>query len=309
MESINILKLSLYQIQMFLEVAKNESITLAAGKLHLSQPMLSKNIAAIERELGLILFIREKGRLKLAPAGKLMQRELDAAVELIERAIMRAHVIQTAGNAPLRIGFPDSMYQEKILLPSIADFRKRTDDFRYNVEFYQFRNLPSEVMCGNIDIIFTTLFELDSVADMGMEHKIALRYPLTAYVSQKSPLAGRKSVTTDELRSFRLVMPSLRVVPNYYKNVILKLFGSEKSMPQVGYYASSSDAVAANVVEDNDIFIADCARQVPDFHNLIGVPIEGTESGVVLAWRRGAHPYVDDFAENTISYWSEHAVH
>ena len=305
MENINILKLSLYQIQMFLSVARSESITISARNLHLSQSMLSKNIARIEEELGLILFWREKGRLKLTSAGRIMQNELSVAMDIIELGIEKAYAEQAVQTRPLRIGYPDSNDQSKCLLPSVTNFRNITGDFRYNIEFYKFRDLPVEIQRGTLDLIFSTLFEERSIKASGMEYEIITRYPLTIHVTRESPLAGKDSVSIDELRTMRLVMPSPRVVPNYYENVILKLFQGGPA-PKVSYYANSSDAVAANIVNADEIFISDCFRKVEEFYNLVRIPIRETESGMILAWKKGAHPLVDSFAENTIAYWKTH---
>lgn len=307
MENINILKLSLYQIQMFLSVAKSESITISARNLHLSQSMLSKNIARIEEELGLILFWREKGRLKLTSAGRIMQNELSVAMNVIELGIEKAYAEQAVQTRPLRIGYPDSNDQFKCLLPSINNFKNIVESFRYNVEFYQFRDLPVETQRGNLDLIFSTLFEESSIKASGMEYELITKYPLTIHVIQNSPLAKKECVSIDELRMMRLVMPSPRVIPNYYENVILKLF-KDGPVPKVSYYANSSDAVAANIVNDDEIFISDCFRKVEDFYNLVRIPILNTESGMILAWRKGSHPLVDAFARNTIAYWKNHNI-
>ena len=48
-------------LRYFLTVAKEQSFTKAAEQLHITQPTLSRQIAALEEELGTVLFVR-KGR-------------------------------------------------------------------------------------------------------------------------------------------------------------------------------------------------------------------------------------------------------
>ena len=45
-------------LRYFLTVAKEQSFTKAAEQLHITQPTLSRQMAAFEEELGIILFIR-----------------------------------------------------------------------------------------------------------------------------------------------------------------------------------------------------------------------------------------------------------
>ena len=60
------------QIKCFLAAADCLSFTKAAERLYLSQPVLSRQIASMEDELGIELFIREKKSIRLTPAGEVM---------------------------------------------------------------------------------------------------------------------------------------------------------------------------------------------------------------------------------------------
>ena len=302
------MKISIYQMQMFLSVAKTESISVSARNLHLSPSMLSKNISKTEEELGIILFIRDKGRLRLTPAGKVLREEFSRAIETVQLGIQKARMEQAVVEKPLRIGYPDSSNQKKVLPLSLFDYKRKNPSFDYNVEFYQFKDLPVEIKQGNLDIIFTTLFEEKSVKDLGMKYEVIIKYPLTIHVTPENPLSKKREVTIDDLAEMKLVLPSPLVVPNYYENVIVKLFKDKPFMPSISYYAHSSDAVVANIKSADEVFISDMNRKVEDFYNLIRIPIKGTESGVILAWMPGSRPLVDDFAKNTIEFWEENSI-
>ena len=64
------------QIKCFLAAADCLSFTKAAERLYLSQPVLSRQIASMEDELGIELFIREKKSIRLTPAGEVMAEGL-----------------------------------------------------------------------------------------------------------------------------------------------------------------------------------------------------------------------------------------
>ncbi len=72
------------EMEYFLAVAREESITAAAEKLYIGQPAVSKIISALEKELGTKLFIREHGGVILTPSGKIYE-EYARRVEEIER--------------------------------------------------------------------------------------------------------------------------------------------------------------------------------------------------------------------------------
>ena len=59
------------QIRCFLEAAKSLNFTYAASKLYISPSTLSKSILALEKELELQLFIRDRRGIRLTPGGAL----------------------------------------------------------------------------------------------------------------------------------------------------------------------------------------------------------------------------------------------
>lgn len=58
------------QIQCFFKVVECESFTAAASALYMTQPALSKRITALENELNIVLFDRDKSKqIQLTKAG------------------------------------------------------------------------------------------------------------------------------------------------------------------------------------------------------------------------------------------------
>ena len=60
------------QTEYFLHVAQNKSITKTASELYVSPPAISKQIALLEQELGIELFVRGAKGMELTPAGEIM---------------------------------------------------------------------------------------------------------------------------------------------------------------------------------------------------------------------------------------------
>jgi DNA-binding transcriptional LysR family regulator len=60
------------QIKCFLSLAKKLNFVEAAKDLEISQPTLSKQIAALEKNLNMQLFVRTNRKVILTPEGKIM---------------------------------------------------------------------------------------------------------------------------------------------------------------------------------------------------------------------------------------------
>jgi LysR family nitrogen assimilation transcriptional regulator len=72
--------MTLRQLKYFVEIARYRNFSRAAEQLHIAQPALSQNIAALEDELGVKLFERHARGIDLSPAG---HRLFDRAAELL----------------------------------------------------------------------------------------------------------------------------------------------------------------------------------------------------------------------------------
>lgn len=74
-------------LRYFLEVAREESITRAASRLHITQPALSRQIASLEAELGKKLYTRESYGIKLTEEGLLLKKRAEEILELEKKII------------------------------------------------------------------------------------------------------------------------------------------------------------------------------------------------------------------------------
>lgn len=99
------LNLSLQQLRYFTAVARREHIGVAARDLNMTQSPLSRQIAAIEAELGSPLFMRVGRRVRLLPAGQALLEEAERLLNAFERFEGKARAIASGDGGVLRIGY------------------------------------------------------------------------------------------------------------------------------------------------------------------------------------------------------------
>ena len=104
----------------FEAAARHESYTRAAAELSLTQSAVSRQVQALEQQLGLALFRREGRQVQLTDVGRLYQREMSEALGRIRSATLQAMAYQSGGGSLRLATLPT--FGSKWLLPRLHDF-------------------------------------------------------------------------------------------------------------------------------------------------------------------------------------------
>lgn len=284
MRSIDVLNLSVRQMQMFIAVGKYSSITQAAEYLHTSKSAVSKNIRQMEHELDLILFIRANNRLRLTPAGKTMWEEFSSISSQIENALIKAQSSQVAQTRPVIVGIPSYSEHVNHITPTLEALRMATPAFDYYIECYDFEELTRQLLNHEVDVLFTGLFEESTLKGLNFKYRVIERFPLAATMTAGNPLASKEMLSMDDVRSERIVAISPVSLPSYMRNMVLPLFESSPSQPKISYYASTTESSLANLHDDDELVIVDEFISQGPLENQATRTIKGSESGIVMAW-------------------------
>lgn len=112
--------MDLKQLEYFTCVVNEGTISAAAKKLNLSQPPLSAQMKALEKEFGCILFERGSRRIELTEAGRILYRQATNLLEMSQRTLKEMHDFTSGTQGTLRIGVTSSvgnLLLEQWLLP------------------------------------------------------------------------------------------------------------------------------------------------------------------------------------------------
>src|SRR5919198_1446183 len=94
----------------FREVARQGSFSRAADALALSQPAVSQQVGALERELGATLLVRGRAGTVVTPAGELLLAHADALAARLDLAGAQMDELAAGERATLRVGsFPSAL--------------------------------------------------------------------------------------------------------------------------------------------------------------------------------------------------------
>jgi len=179
-------------VRYFVAVAEELHFHRAAEKLHITQPSLSHQIRALERQLGGALLIRTSRRVELTPAGRVF---LDEGRELLERAQRVVVDTRHATTEELTIGFYGSA--ALTLLPAtLQAFQRQHPSTQTTVRELLFGNLD-DLTDGHVDVAFTRLRPEQGGPNLRVE--VLAREPRVLVVAAVHRLAARDSLKYAEL--------------------------------------------------------------------------------------------------------------
>ena len=224
--------MELRQIRSFLSVAETLHFGRTAELIHISQPALSLQIRALEEEVGVRLFERNRRKTTLTAAGAAFRDDAAAALSQLEQAIRRARLAANGKLGLLRIGFISTAGSELV-----ADIVRQFGELYPEVEVSLRNILTAEQVqmleSGSLDVGFLRLpIGGHSALDVVTVHRE--RFVLVVPSSHK--LAERKRVRLREVVGEDFVMYERTYAPGFH-DLIYGIFRDARIAPNVSQTA------------------------------------------------------------------------
>lgn len=205
--------MELRQVQLFLAAAEEGSITAAARRMHLTQPALSRQIKALEEELGVELFTRGAHSVALTPAGRVMAEEGKKLLERAERVVKRVRA--EADGEPLRIGYAPSL-AGPLLGVALERFSQIHPRVRVQLFDCSSAEMREGLAQGKFDVVVTVPWEGDA---QSVSWTRIRRHEMCLAVAASHSFAGLSKVPVGALNGQRLLLFSRTEYPEYWASV------------------------------------------------------------------------------------------
>jgi DNA-binding transcriptional LysR family regulator len=194
--------MELRYLRYFVAVAEELHFSRAAQRLGISQPPLSQQIQALERELDTRLLIRTNRRVELTEAGQMF---LDEARDILARTERATRLVSRLGrgeSGQLRIGFTTSVPLTSTLPRTLMRYRQRYPDVELRMHELNSQRQIGPLLQGDLDI---GIMRPATLPD-GLDAFTLIREPLMAVVNEQGPLGGNEAtLTLDELATHPFV--------------------------------------------------------------------------------------------------------
>jgi DNA-binding transcriptional LysR family regulator len=204
--------MELRQIRSFLSIAETLHFGRTADLIHLSQPALSLQIRALEEEVGVKLFERDRRKTTLTAAGLAFRDDATAAVANLEQAVRSARLAADGKLGLLRIGFISTAGNE-IVPDVVRGFRESNPQVEFSLRNILTIDQIQMLDTGSLDIGFLRL----PIGEHPELEVIAIhREPFVVVVPRSHKLAKRKKVRLRELSGQDFVMYERAYAPGFH---------------------------------------------------------------------------------------------
>lgn len=148
--------------KVFFYVASAGSLTVAAGRLSISQPAVSQSIRQLEQQLGTSLFRRTSKGVSLTPEGEVLFAYVSKGYEQFVLGEQKIQQLLNMDSGEIRIGASD-MTLQFYLLPYLEEFHEKYPRIKVNVTNAPTPETLVNLQNGQIDFgVVSTPFEQEA---------------------------------------------------------------------------------------------------------------------------------------------------
>jgi LysR family transcriptional regulator, hca operon transcriptional activator len=216
--------MELRHLRYFVAVAEAGSLTVAARKLHTSQPSLSRQIRDLEDEVGSQLLTRRARGIELTPAGRAFLEHARSVLSQVEAAIEAARRVAHPAKPCFSMGFLTG--HELTWMPeALRILRDELPNIDVMISSQYSPQLADGLSKGKIDAAF--LRREKGVP--GLVFRPLVKEPLVVVMPSDHRLAALKAVSPKDLVGETFVIVSQtapvlrRVIDNYFKRSGIKI--------------------------------------------------------------------------------------
>jgi DNA-binding transcriptional LysR family regulator len=212
--------MDLFQLEIFLTVAREGSFSRAAEKLYRTQPAISQAIRKLEREVGESLFDRSSRDGTLTDAGQLLQEYAQKLLNLRSEARVAINELREMHKGKLSIAANE--FTCLYLLPALAEFRRVYPKVKVTVHRALASRISNEVLKHGAELGVLS-FNPDEPL---LRSIVVFRDELSFVVNPRHPLASARQVSIRQLGAESFVAHN---VPSPFRAKVLEAFKRHKT--------------------------------------------------------------------------------
>ncbi|GAA5442010.1 HTH-type transcriptional activator CmpR [Microbulbifer sp. NBRC 101763] len=201
-------------LKAFLAIAERGSVSEGATQLHLTQPAVSKRLAALEQQLGATLFNRIGRRLQLTDAGRVLLPRARHILNEISDAERELRALSNSVSGSLRIATSHHVGLHH-LPPVLREFSNRYPEVALDIDFLDSEQAYEALMAAKYELAVVTL-ALKEYPHLNAQ--VIWPDPCVVVAAPEHPLTKIPALELADLADYPAILPDL----NTYTGRLIK---------------------------------------------------------------------------------------
>jgi len=190
-------------LRTFCVVAQKENLTQAAEQLHISQPTVSLQVQALEREMGEQLLERRGPSVKLTPAGKVLYQlvqPLAAGIDALRETFAANLGKMEMGELNIAAGQSTALY---VLPDYIQRFQREYPGIRLNLHTVKGHSGMKMLLADQVDFAIGPLLQVPE----SVTYHAFTTFRSILITNQNHPLTKKMNITLEDISPYGLILP------------------------------------------------------------------------------------------------------
>jgi len=243
------------QLRYFTAVAEELNFTRAAQRLHITQPPLTRQIQALEKGLGVELFLRKAQGVQLTEAGKTLLADARNLASLLEQSVERAQVAGRGEAGRLDIGYFGTAAFD-VLPRVLAAYRRSHPQVKVVLHPGQ---TPAQVLALRQRRV-AVAFERQVPQEPDIRCELAAQESVLVALPAGHRLARRQVIDLEDLRDEPMILPE--GLPPQVSSMAIKVFRDHGLEPKEGPRCLDMTSGAMLVASGAGVFLIPASMSV-----------------------------------------------
>jgi len=213
-------------LKTFLTIAETGSFSLAAERLFLTQPAISKRIQALESELGTRLFDRVGRQNLLTPAGEIFFSHAQIILQQLQDSQREINNLTGEVSGALHFGTSHHIGLHR-LPPILKQLNQKYPNLTLDIHFMDSEAAYRDVQNGRLELGIITI---PNSPDPDLKHRVIWHDPLEFVVGKSHPLYKeliKNQALTFNLKDLSQYSAILPAKSTYTRQILEKVFGEQ----------------------------------------------------------------------------------
>lgn len=261
---------SIRQYEYFATLARTLHFGRAADELNVAQPAMSAQLKAMEEELGVVLFDRDRRNVALSAAGALLLPDAEALLRQFERTRQLGKRVASGEAGSLQLAYVGSAALGGIMARIIHEFQIIAPKVQLHFVEMDMDKQLEEIATGRLDGGFIRLPLPPDAPDF--DHATIQSEEIVVALRKDHPLATREAIYPKDLRHERFILTHLEPHMGFAAQIHM-VCASAGFVPIVGHRARQFSIIVNLVAAGQGIALVPVSMQRFDFPEIVYRPI------------------------------------